>query len=226
MKLVWPKQLVYPSSHSINVSLPSPESEESCIYVLRVYILSLSTIFQLDSRTVPTVTYFFFHFIPPINYQEDYYIGNIRLSNKWMIKWKAKYTTTSEQCQNIPQRQSNVKIYHNVRAMSKYTTTSEQCQDIPQYQSNVKIYHNVRAMSRYTTMSEQCQDIPQCQSNVKIYHNVRAMSRYTTTSEQCQNIPQRQNNVKIYHNVRATSRYTTTSEQCQDIPQCQSNVKT
>jgi hypothetical protein len=54
---------------------------------------------------------------------------------------------------------------------------SEQCQDIPQRQSNAKIYHNVRTMSRYTTMSEQRQDIPQRQSNVKIYHNVRAMSK-------------------------------------------------
>ena len=141
----------------------------SHVFVCYVYIFCLFLrFFSWIPELFRQWLIFFLHFIPPINYQEDYYIGNIRLSNKWMIKWKAKYTTTSEQCQNIPQRQSNVKIYHNVRAMSKYTTTSEQCQDIPQCQSNVKIYHNVRAMSRYTTTSEQCQNIPQRQNNVKI----------------------------------------------------------
>jgi hypothetical protein len=32
--------------------------------------------------------------------------------------------------------------------MSRYNTMSEQRQDIPQRQSDVKIYHNVRAMSK------------------------------------------------------------------------------
>jgi hypothetical protein len=41
------------------VPKPSQESERSCTCVLEVLILSLFTIFQLDSGTVPTVWYFF-----------------------------------------------------------------------------------------------------------------------------------------------------------------------
>jgi hypothetical protein len=42
-------------SHFNEVSVPSQESERSCIYVLRLTILYLSTILLLDFRTVHTV---------------------------------------------------------------------------------------------------------------------------------------------------------------------------
>jgi len=42
----------------IEVPVPSQESERSCICVLGVSILPLSTILLLDFRTVPTVLYF------------------------------------------------------------------------------------------------------------------------------------------------------------------------
>ena len=41
--------------HFNEVSVPSQESERSCIYVLRLTILYLSTILFLDFRTVHTV---------------------------------------------------------------------------------------------------------------------------------------------------------------------------
>ena len=50
----------------IEVFVPSQESEQSCMCVLRIYILSLSMIPQLDFWNFPTVWYFFcfvFHFI-------------------------------------------------------------------------------------------------------------------------------------------------------------------
>jgi hypothetical protein len=43
--------------HFIEVPVPSQESERSCIYVLGISILLLSTIFLLDIETVPTVWY-------------------------------------------------------------------------------------------------------------------------------------------------------------------------
>jgi len=47
----------------IEVPVPSQESERSCICVLGVSILPLSTILVLYFETVPTVWYFIFHFI-------------------------------------------------------------------------------------------------------------------------------------------------------------------
>jgi hypothetical protein len=44
--------------HFNEVSVPSQESERSCIYVLRLTILYFSTILLLDFRTVHTVWYF------------------------------------------------------------------------------------------------------------------------------------------------------------------------
>jgi len=47
----------------IELPVPSQESEQSSICVLRVSILPLSMIFLLDFWTVPTVWYFLFFYI-------------------------------------------------------------------------------------------------------------------------------------------------------------------
>jgi hypothetical protein len=47
----------------IEMSVPSHESEQSCICVLGVSIMSLSGIFLLGFGTVPTVWCFFGHFM-------------------------------------------------------------------------------------------------------------------------------------------------------------------
>jgi hypothetical protein len=49
----------------IEVPLPSQENDRSCICVLRVWVLSLSTTFLLYFGTVPTVWYFFPIFLLP-----------------------------------------------------------------------------------------------------------------------------------------------------------------
>ena len=57
---VWAHKTSLTSPVFIEVSVPSQESERSCICVLVVSILSLSSILFLNFGTVPTVWHFFF----------------------------------------------------------------------------------------------------------------------------------------------------------------------
>jgi hypothetical protein len=56
-------KLVYPILFFIEVLVPRQESKQSCICVVGVSILPLSTIFLFNFRNVPTVWYFVFKFI-------------------------------------------------------------------------------------------------------------------------------------------------------------------
>ena len=56
--MLGPIRLIYP--HQIILSIQ--ESGRSCIYVLEISILLLSTIFRLNFGTVPEVRYFCFTF--------------------------------------------------------------------------------------------------------------------------------------------------------------------
>ena len=59
---IWDHKTSLIQPHFIEVSVPRQEWERSCICILRVLILSLSTILILDFRIVPTVWHFlFFH---------------------------------------------------------------------------------------------------------------------------------------------------------------------
>jgi hypothetical protein len=64
------------------------------------------------------------------------------------------------------------KIYHTVGTVPKYTTLSEQFQNIPHCRNSSKIYHTVGTVLKYTTLSEQFQNIPHCRNSSKIYHTV------------------------------------------------------
>ena len=50
---------VFSNIYSIGVSVPSQESEQSCISVLLVSTYPLSVIFLLDVGTIPTVVFYF-----------------------------------------------------------------------------------------------------------------------------------------------------------------------
>ena len=57
---IWDHKTSLIQPHFIEVSVPRQEWERSCICILRVLILSLSTILILDFRIVPTVWHFCF----------------------------------------------------------------------------------------------------------------------------------------------------------------------
>ena len=59
----------------IKVSVPNQKSERSCIYMLDVSILPISTILSLNFRTLPTICYFFL-FILLLQFLK--YKGNIK----------------------------------------------------------------------------------------------------------------------------------------------------
>jgi hypothetical protein len=63
---VWAHKISLTLSFFIEVSLPSHDSQQSCICVLGVSILPVSTIFPLDFINVPTVWYFDFSFLFPL----------------------------------------------------------------------------------------------------------------------------------------------------------------
>jgi hypothetical protein len=88
---------------------------------------------------------------------------------------KTKYTTLSEQCQNVTEKQNIQHCRNNAKI----------------YQEN-KIYYTVGIMpksnrkTKYTTLSEQCQNI----------------TKYTTLSEQCQNLTEKQNILHCRNNAK------------------------
>ena len=58
IRKVWAHTTSWTSSRFIELSVPSQESERSCICVVEVSILPLSASLHLDFGTVPTVCYF------------------------------------------------------------------------------------------------------------------------------------------------------------------------
>ena len=59
----WDNKTSLTLSLFIEVSVPSQESDWSCIYVVGVSILPFSMIFRFNFRTVLTVGSLFFHFV-------------------------------------------------------------------------------------------------------------------------------------------------------------------
>jgi hypothetical protein len=109
------------------------------------------------------------------------------------------------------------KIYHAVGTVPKYTTLSEQFQNIPRCRNSYKIYHAVGTTAGYILelfrqrgIFCNCSDsvvyfgtvptawLSRCRNSSKIYHAVGTVTKYTTLSEQFQNIPRCRNSYKIY----------------------------
>jgi hypothetical protein len=144
-----------------------------------------------------------------------------------------RYTTLSEQFQNIPHCRNSTKIYQTVGKVSKYTILSEKFQGVfwnysesvvsdrliyfgtvPKVGYILKLFrqcvafwnfsdHTVETVSKYTTQSEKFQNTPHSRNSFKIYHTVGTD----------RNITHCRNSSNLYHTVEKVSKYTTLSEQ-------------